>query len=193
MIGFLVVSKSQIPIQQVGDTVSSLRATTGDKRRSITTRSASSLLVLDVVTIETTYLDLVRTDNLREIILPDIQVLMILPGRLVPYIVVTSRPPHHCRHIRSLRKHGRELATDVGDERRRLRAGIDKDVIAGARELKIVDRGRTNSVGQFNRQTLAGLIPIVRQSWKRDVAPIRCVLTVRPFLINETNHQVHLA
>src|SRR5437899_1971808 len=66
LIGFLVVTQSPIPIQPARGTASSLRAPAVDRPLSMTPRSASSLLVFAVVTIETTYPDRVRADTLRE-------------------------------------------------------------------------------------------------------------------------------
>src|SRR5258705_1117355 len=109
MVYFHIVCERQIAIQQVGCAVSSLRVATRDNCRSVTTCSATSLLVLNVVAIQCSESKFVSSDYFREVIFPTEEVFVILPGSLVPDIVVAPWSPHYRRHIGIVRKYRRKL------------------------------------------------------------------------------------
>src|SRR5580765_1637381 len=108
---------------------------------------------------------------------------MIRPGRLMPDVVVSTGTPHNAGHIGRVREDGGELRSDFTNERRGLCAGIDEDVVTSTRKLEVVHGSCTQRISQFHGETLTGLIPVVSQSWERNVTPLLRILTVSPLLI----------
>ena len=89
-----------------------------------------------------------RSDHLREVVLPDEKILVIGPWRLVPQISITTGSPADSRNASAFypREDCREGGRNCGVERLTRIARSDKDVVAGARELKFVNRRGTQVV-----------------------------------------------
>src|SRR6266478_2145060 len=119
---------------------------------------------------------------------------MILPRRLVPKSRISICSPV-CWQALAWRfwKHSGELRGDLIIKRLARLIRCNLDVISSARELKLVDRSRTQGRRQLNGETVTRLIPIRSQSGERRVAPeVPGRTPVRPGLICIFDQQVHL-
>src|SRR2546422_6776583 len=140
MIRFGVVSDGNVFEQYVGHRMASMALRRGNGVKLIT---ADVGLILLVPAVECSDLEVVGSNDFREVIFPDKEVFAILPWRLVPQRFVTTWPPYKTRECRALwmREDGRENALNGVVERLRARAGVDEDIVAGTRKLKLVDGG----------------------------------------------------
>ena len=107
----------------------------------VETAVAINLLILDVMAEEAPNLDIMIAPNFGKIVLPDEQVLVIHPRRLVPQHVISICPPDKAGIAGSwMRKYCGELGGYFLIERFTGRAGFDEDIIPGSRELELIDR-----------------------------------------------------
>src|SRR5215213_1813663 len=88
-----VVNKDGILKQQVGNTVPSLQAATLNGRLLITTAAANAGFVFEVVTEEATKFQVVRSLYEREVVLPNVEILTIRPGGLMPDVGISTCTP----------------------------------------------------------------------------------------------------
>src|SRR4029453_5453309 len=140
MICLLVISKGQIAIQQIGYGVTGFGSVSCDKARRITTAATAQLLILDVPTVKTTKLEVMISPPPGEVILPTPQILIVNPWAFLPDVVVAAAIPHQTGNIWALRKHGWKLRGDIRHQRLRLWGGVDEDVVARLRKLKVINR-----------------------------------------------------
>src|ERR1044071_8469022 len=126
-----VFKKRQTSEQQFGNRIA--RASAGRLDR-VKPAAAVRLLVLDVVADEHTKFGGVGTYHLGEVVLPDEEVLMIRPRRLMPQRWVASVPPANSGKSCPLhaRKDGWEHGSDLLVERITRRVCRNEDVIASA-------------------------------------------------------------
>lgn len=86
---FGVLKNHKVSEQQIGNQTPSATAV---RLNRIDAAAAAWLLVLYVVTEKRAELGSVRANHLRKVILPDEEVLVIVPRRLMPEIPISSRP-----------------------------------------------------------------------------------------------------
>ncbi len=116
------------------------------------------------MTVEHTEFEVMGTHDFGEIILPSPQILVILPRRLVPYVVVATATPHNARHIGRLREHGRELGRDLIDQGYRLRAGLN--------EMSFPARENWKSFTAVGLKVLVNLIEKLLLGWLQSSASV---------------------
>src|SRR6266566_2302962 len=158
MVNFGVASKWYVFEEQLGDGVAGVRARTTILGNAV---SALSQFVLDIVACQTAKLEIVGTGYLGEVVFPNEEVFVILPRRLMPKSRISISTPvcrqaHACR----FREDCRKLRRDVVIQGLARFVGRDLNVVAGARELELVDRGRTQGGRKLDCEAVAGLIPI---------------------------------
>src|SRR5215211_5849613 len=88
-----VVNQNGILEQQVGNTVPSLQPATLNGRLLITAAAANAGFIFEVVTKEAAKLQVVRSLYEREVVLPNVEVFTIRPGRLMPNVGISTCTP----------------------------------------------------------------------------------------------------
>src|SRR5215203_4930577 len=173
---FSVVKQNSVAEQKVCNTVTSLLAAALNRSLLIATARANARLVLEIVTEESTKLQVMRARNEREIIFPNIEILAVVPGRLVPDVCVTACSPEERRDRAAnvsicFRKHGRYCRCDFIFQRLAFRRRGDNDVVTGDRKLKFVNGPRRQRIRQLNGKGVARLTPVRRKRRIWRVAP----------------------
>src|SRR5215831_17102747 len=125
-----VTTQRQVLNEFLSDKVSSPRVARAELEQAVV---AVSLFVLGIVTDQSADLEGMSTHHLREVVLPDEQVFMVVPRSLMPEGGKATAAPI-CWHAGSgrLRKNRRELGRDLRIQRRSRRACRGSDVISGA-------------------------------------------------------------
>src|SRR5215216_4980297 len=93
-----IIDQRQVLNQKVSYAVARMSITALYGRGIIAARGAAARLIFDVVAEERAEFKTVSAFNFGEIILPYEEVFMVLPGRLVPQIVIPARAPEEARH-----------------------------------------------------------------------------------------------
>ncbi len=109
---FGVLQDYQISKQQIGNQAPGATAV---RLNRVDAAAAARLLVFDVVAEKHTEFGSVGSDHLREVILPDEKILVIVPRRLVPQISITASSPADSRN--SCAFHAREDGREGGCNR----------------------------------------------------------------------------
>src|SRR5260370_27703081 len=117
-------------------------------------------------------LEIVRTGHFGKVVFPNEKVLVILPRSLVPKGGISiSTPKSGQAHPRRLREDGGKLRGDLVIKCRARFIRRNVNVVAGPRELKLVNGSRTQGRRQLDGKSRTGLIPIRAKGWERIVAP----------------------
>src|SRR5712691_1793000 len=101
--------------------MTSLVATALDSVGLVATAGTRCGFILDTVTEEGAEFEIVRARDLREVILPDEEIFVILPRRLVPQLLISAGTPekwwrtHSCVRC-CVRKNRGKLSKDIFDE-----------------------------------------------------------------------------
>src|SRR5262245_2575298 len=97
MIDLGVVNERKVFYQQVSYTVAGLVTTSTYGVGLIATGCPNTRFVFEVVSEKSAEFHFMISNHFREVVFPNIEILAIIPGRLVPERVLPAGPPEHWR------------------------------------------------------------------------------------------------